>query len=77
MVSNDRTPGPLTTVEALLGHYLNFLKDSQGLADATLVLRRLHVEPFLRTLEQGGTLADLHELARAQCTITSSRPASR
>lgn len=80
MVSNDRTPGPLTTVEALLGHYLNFLKDSQGLADATLVLRRLHVEPFLRTLENGGGLADLHGLAPSTVhdyIIVTSKPLTR
>lgn len=80
MVPNDRTPGPLTTVEALLGHYLNFLKNSQGLADATLVLRRLHVEPFLRMLERGGMLADLRGLAPSTVhdyIITTSKPLTR
>lgn len=80
MVSNDRTPGPLTTIEAILGHYLNFLKDSQGLADATLVLRRLHVEPFLRALESGGVFADLHGLAPSTVhdyIIATSKPLTR
>ena len=80
MVSNDRTPGPHTTVEAILGHYLNFLKNSQGLADATLVLRRLHVEPFLRTLENGGVLADLRGLAPSTVhdyIIATSKPFTR
>lgn len=80
MLSNDRTLGPLTTVEALLGHYLDFLKDSQGLADATLVLRRLHVEPFLRTLELGGVLADLQGLAPSTVhdyIIATSKPLTR
>lgn len=80
MVLNDRTPGPLTTVAALLGHYLNFLKNSQGLADATLVLRRLHVEPFLRMLERGGMLADLRGFAPSTVhdyIITTSKPLTR
>ena len=80
MVSNDQIPGPLTAVEALLGHYLNFLKNSQGLADATLVLRRLHVEPFLRTLENGGLLAGLQGLAPSTVhdyIIATSRPLTR
>ena len=80
MISNDRTPGAHRTVEALLGHYLNFLKNSQGLADATLVLRRFHVEPFLRTLQNGGALADLHGLAPSTVhdyIIATSKPLTR
>ena len=81
MVSNDRIPDShFTTVEGLLGHYLNFLKDSQGLADATLVLRRLHVEPFLRTLEKGGALANLHGLVPSTVhdyIIATSKPLTR
>jgi integrase/recombinase XerD len=81
VVSNDRIPGAhVTTVDALLEHYLNFLKHSQGLADATLVLRRLHVEPFLRTLEQGGAVADLHGLLPSTVhdyIIATSKPLTR
>jgi site-specific recombinase XerD len=63
-----------------LGLYLKFLKDSQGLADATLVLRRLHVAPFLRSLEQNGTLADLHGLLASTVhdyIIKTSKPLTR
>src|ERR1039458_1868648 len=47
------------TAADLLGRYLDFLKTSQGLADATVVLRRLHVAPFLQSLEKQGALSDL------------------
>ncbi len=81
MASNDQTPGAgSTTVGELLGEYLKFLKDSQGLADATLVLRRLHVEPFLRSLEQNGTAADLHSLLAGTVhdyIIKTSKPLTR
>jgi hypothetical protein len=50
-------------VESILDHYLSFLKTTQGLADAMLVLKRLHVEPFLRSLETTDTLIDLRSLA--------------
>ena len=51
------------TAADLLGRYLDFLKTSQGLADATVVLRRLHVAPFLQSLEKQGALSDLRSLA--------------
>lgn len=68
------------TVESILGQYLSFLKTTQGLADATLVLRRLHVEPFLRSLEATDMLIDLRSLA--PCTVhdyivTMSKPLTR
>ena len=49
--TNHSPTAPGKTSESILGHYLDFLKTTQGLADATLVLRRLHVQPFLRSLE--------------------------
>ena len=63
-----------------LGHYLSFLKTTQGLADATLVLRRLHVEPFLRSLETTGVLSNLCGLAPSTVhdyIITVSKPLTR
>jgi integrase/recombinase XerD len=60
----NHSPGsPCQTADSILGHYLKFLKTSQGLADATVVLRRLHVGPFLQSLEKQGTLSDLRSLA--------------
>ena len=49
--------------DLILGQYLTFLKTTQGLADATLVLRRLHVKPFLLSLETTGGITNLRELA--------------
>lgn len=69
-----------TSTGELLNAYLAFLKMQQGLADATLVLRRLHVEPFLRSLETAGVLADLRGLAPATVhdyIIERSRPLTR
>lgn len=66
--------------DAILGRYLGFLKTNQGLADATLVLRRLHVDPFLRTLEKSGELDDLYNLAPNTIhdyIIETSRPLTR
>jgi integrase/recombinase XerD len=74
------TNDPALGSAELLGDYLNFLKNSQGLAPATLVLRRLHVEPFLRFLETNGTLANLRALAPSTVhdyIITTSRPLTR
>jgi site-specific recombinase XerD len=51
------------TATDLLERYLNFLRTSQGLADATVVLRRLHVGPFLQSLEKQGALSNLRSLA--------------
>ena len=60
----DHNPGAhCLTAADLLDRYLNFLKTSQGLADATVVLRRLHVGPFLQSVEKQGTLSDLRRLA--------------
>jgi site-specific recombinase XerD len=63
-----------------LDFYLNFLKRSQGLADATLVLRRLHVHPFLRSLERTGALADLRGLLPSTIhdyVIKTAKPLTR
>src|SRR5450432_115812 len=60
----DHNPGAhCLTAADLLDRYLNFLKTAQGLADATVVLRRLHVGPFLQSLEKQGTLSGLCSLA--------------
>lgn len=63
-----------------LARYLDFLGTSQGLAPATLVLRRLHVEPFLRYLDRSGALANLHGLAASAVhdyIIATSKPLTR
>jgi integrase/recombinase XerD len=63
-----------------LGQYLQFLKASQGLADATLVLRRLHVGPFLRSLESNDVLTNLRSLAPSTVhdyIIATSKPLTR
>ena len=68
------------TVDSILGRYLDFLKITQGLADATLVLRRLHVKPFLHSLEVGGALSDLRSLAPSTVhdyIIATSKPLTR
>ena len=74
-------PGsPGKTADSILGHYLRFLKTTQGLADATLVLRRLHVQPFLRALERTGVIADLGSLAPSTVhdyIIATSKPLTR
>jgi len=57
-------PGaPSFTADELLGCYLDFLRTYQGVADATVVLRRLHVKPFLKSLEKQGILSSLPALA--------------
>ncbi len=71
---------PSQTADSILGRYLDFLKITQGLADATLVLRRLHVKPFLRSLEVGGVLTDLRSLAPSTVhdyIIATSKPLTR
>lgn len=79
--TTNHSPGsPCQTADSILGHYLSFLKTTQGLANATLVLRRLHVEPFLRSLEKTGVLADLRGLAPSTVhdyIITTSKPLTR
>jgi integrase/recombinase XerD len=79
--NTNHAPGSRsTTTDALLNHYLSFLKKSQGLADATLVLRRLRVKPFLASLEKSGILADLGGLAPSTVhdyIITTSKPLTR
>ena len=68
------------TAESILGRYLEFLKTTQGLADATLVLRRLHVQPFLRSLQVSGVLPDLRGLAPSTVhdyIIDTSKPLTR
>lgn len=81
MVSNDQAWGTrCSTTDEILGEYLTFLKNSQGLADATLVLRRLHVEPFLRSLEAGGIVVNLPGLAPSTIhdyIIATSKPLTR
>ena len=77
MLTNDHVQGAhCATADELLDFYLNFLKRSQGLADATLVLRRLHVHPFERT----GALADLRGLLPSTIhdyVIKTAKPLTR
>jgi integrase/recombinase XerD len=78
--TNHSPASPCQTAESILGRYLDFLKTTQGLADATLVLRRLHVKPFLGSLEVGGLLADLRSLAPSTVhdyIIATSKPLTR
>ena len=66
--------------DLILGQYLAFHKTTQGLADATLVLRRLHVKPFLLSLETTGGITNLRELAPSTIhdyIIATSRPLTR
>lgn len=78
--TNHSPTAPGKTSESILGRYLDFLKTTQGLADATLVLRRLHVQPFLRSLEVDGVLGDLSHLAPSivhDYIIATSKPLTR
>jgi integrase/recombinase XerD len=81
LLKNNHFPSSHSkTVDELLGSYLRFLKTTQGLADATLVLRRLHVKPFLVSLENSGVLADLRRLAPSTVhdyIIAISKPLTR
>ena len=77
MVSTNDQP---VSSDELLRQYLNFLRNSQALAEATCVLRRLCVEPFLRFLNSGDTLPKLYELAPStihEYVIATSRPLTR
>src|SRR5438046_588652 len=60
----------------LLDHYLNFLRSPQGLAEATIVLRRLHVAPFLQSLERRASFPICAASPRAWWMTTSSEPAN-
>jgi len=77
----NRSPdSPCPTADLILGQYLTFLKTAQGLADATLVLRRLHVKPFLLSLERTGVITDLRGLAPNAIhdyVIVTSKPLTR
>lgn len=78
--STNHPGSPGKTADSILGHYLSFLKTTRGLADATLVLRRLHVQPFLRALERTGVIADLRGLAPSTVhdyIIATSQPLTR
>jgi integrase/recombinase XerD len=79
--TTNHSPGSRRpTADSILGHYLSFLKTTQGLADATLVLRRLHVEPILHSLERAGVLVDLRGLAPNivhDYIIATSKPLTR
>jgi integrase/recombinase XerD len=78
--TTNRPGSPGKTADSILGHYLRFLKTTQGLADATLVLRRLHVQPFLRALERTGVITDLRGLAPSTVhdyIIATSKPLTR
>jgi integrase/recombinase XerD len=82
MVSRKIHPPAIHCVSAaeLLECYLTFLRTSQGLADATLVLRRLHVRPFLQSLEMQGTLLNLEGLVPSvvhDYIIKTSQPLTR
>lgn len=75
----NSTSRSLTAAE-LLESYLDFLRTCQGVADATVVLRRLHVNPFLKSLEKQGMLANLRFLAPSvvhDYIIETSRTLSR
>jgi site-specific recombinase XerD len=68
------------SADSILGQYLTFLKTTQGLADATLVLRRLHVKPFLLSLETTRGITNLRELAPSTIhdyIIATSKPLTR
>src|SRR5438067_567914 len=77
----NQSPGsPCRTADLILGRYLTFLKTTQGLADATLVLRCLHVKPFLLSLETTGGFIDLSGLAPSTIhdyIIATSKPLTR
>jgi integrase/recombinase XerD len=78
--ANRSQDSPCPTADLILGQYLTFLKTTQGLADATLVLRRLHVKPFLLSLETTGVLTDLRGLAPSAIhdyIIVTSKPLTR
>jgi integrase/recombinase XerD len=81
MPTKDHTSGSHCSIaDELLDCYLKFLKKSQGLTDATLVLRRLHVAPFLRSLEEAGVLANLRGLAPSTVhdyIIATAKPLTR
>ena len=77
MVSMNDQP---ESSDELLRQYLNFLRDSQGLAEATCVLRRLCIEPFLGSLNRGDTLPKLSELAPSTIddyVIAAGKPLTR
>jgi len=78
--SNYKSGIRCATAAELLHCYLIFVRTSQGLSDATVVLRRLHVEPFLRLLEEQGTLPDLSDLVPSvvhDYIIKTSQPLTR
>jgi site-specific recombinase XerD len=60
--TSDRSLG----VSSLLKEYLDFERDCKGSAAATLVLRRLFVRPFLRSLARRKTMAHIGELSPNQ-----------
>ena len=66
--SSGRPAAQLRDVYKRQGQYLTFLKTTQGLADATLVLRRLHVKPFEDVYKRQGP--------STSCSLTASRRAS-
>ena len=77
----EREPGTgSVTLPQLLESYLEFLRKGQGVSEATVVLRRLHVTPFLRSLEKQGTISNLRALASSvvpDYIIETSQPLSR
>lgn len=67
-------------VLSLLKQYLDFERDSKGNATATLVIRRLFVKPFLRSLARRKTMTHIGELSPDQIhdyVIRTSKRLSR
>ena len=77
----EREPGTgAVTLPQLLESYLEFLRKGQGVSEATVGFRRLHVTPFLRSLEKQGTISNLRALAPSvvpDYIIRTSQPLSR
>ena len=53
----------VSSAEVLVESYLAFLRDTQGVSEATVVLRHQFIRPFLTQLAQEGKLPDFVHLA--------------
>jgi integrase/recombinase XerD len=79
MLSKVKKPRSLA-VSLLLKEYLDFERNCKGNAEATLVLRRLFVTPFLRSLARRKTTVHLSELSPDRIhdyVIRASKPLTR
>lgn len=71
---------PVSSVSLLVESYLAFLRDTQGVSEATVVLRRQFIRPFLNHLGQEGKLPDFAHLAPSvihDYVIKASPPLTR